>query len=126
VETAVAAPRLRNSLFSSDPELPVIPHSRSAAAFLLAASIALPAGAAFGQTTSYPQQNEGVEGPPPTETGPVAKPKPKGGCLKYGAAGAVGGHLAHHHGVVGAVGGCAVGAYVKHRSKKHIEETGQP
>ncbi|MEJ1977925.1 MAG: hypothetical protein WDN49_19275 [Acetobacteraceae bacterium] len=40
-----------------------------------------------------------------------------GGCLKYGAAGAVAGHLAHH-GVLGAVGGCATGMYVRHRYRK--------
>ena len=36
-----------------------------------------------------------------------------GGCLKYGAVGAVGGHLAHH-GVLGAAGGCAAGMYKRH------------
>ncbi len=40
-----------------------------------------------------------------------------GGCLKYGAAGAVGGHLAHH-GVLGAAGGCAAGMYVRHKFRK--------
>lgn len=40
-----------------------------------------------------------------------------GGCLKYGAAGAVGGHLAHH-GVLGAAGGCVTGMYVRHRHRK--------
>ena len=40
-----------------------------------------------------------------------------GGCLKYGAAGAVGGHVAHH-GVLGAAGGCATGMYVRHRHRK--------
>ncbi len=40
-----------------------------------------------------------------------------GGCLKYGAAGAVGGHLAHH-GVLGAAGGCAAGMYVRHKYRK--------
>ncbi len=40
-----------------------------------------------------------------------------GGCLKYGAAGAVAGHLAHH-GVLGAVGGCVTGMYVRHRYRK--------
>ncbi len=40
-----------------------------------------------------------------------------GGCLKYGAAGAVGGHLAHH-GVLGAAGGCAAGMYTRHRYRK--------
>lgn len=41
-----------------------------------------------------------------------------GGCLKYGAAGAVGGHVANHHGVLGAMGGCATGMYVRHRYRK--------
>jgi len=40
-----------------------------------------------------------------------------GGCLKYGAAGAVGGHVVHH-GVLGAAGGCATGMYVRHRYRK--------
>ncbi len=40
-----------------------------------------------------------------------------GGCLKYGAAGAVGGHLAHH-GILGAAGGCAAGMYVRHKFRK--------
>ena len=40
-----------------------------------------------------------------------------GGCLKYGAVGAVGGHLAHH-GVLGAAGGCALGAYKRHQYRK--------
>lgn len=40
-----------------------------------------------------------------------------GGCLKYGAVGAVGGHLAHH-GVLGAAGGCAAGAYKRHEYRK--------
>ena len=42
-----------------------------------------------------------------------------GGCLKYGAAGAVGGHLAHH-GVLGAAGGCVTGMYVRHRYRKNL------
>lgn len=40
-----------------------------------------------------------------------------GGCLKYGAAGAVGGHFVHH-GVLGAMGGCAVGAYKRHKYRQ--------
>ena len=40
-----------------------------------------------------------------------------GGCLKYGTAGAVGGHLAHH-GVLGAAGGCVTGMYVRHAHRK--------
>ena len=42
-----------------------------------------------------------------------------GGCLKYGAAGAVAGHFAHHHAVAGAVAGCAVGAWKRHEANKH-------
>lgn len=41
-----------------------------------------------------------------------------GGCLKYGAAGAVGGHFAHHHAVLGAMGGCAVGMWRRHEYRK--------
>ena len=114
----------------------MISRPRSATAALLAASLLLPAGAAFAQpaggynqsqSQGYGQpQSQGYvqSGPGPGEPGYV-KPKPKGGCLKYGAVGAVGGHLAHH-GVLGALGGCATGMYVKHRSKKSIRETGQP
>jgi len=51
----------------------------------------------------------------------VAQAEP-GGCLKYGAAGAVAGHLTHHHAVLGAVGGCAVGMYERHEYKKHLKE----
>ncbi len=40
-----------------------------------------------------------------------------GGCLKYGAVGAVGGHLAHH-GVLGAAGGCVSGMVVRHHYRK--------
>jgi len=47
----------------------------------------------------------------------VAHAEP-GGCLKYGAGGAVAGHFAHHHGVLGAVGGCAVGAWRRHEYHK--------
>ena len=42
-----------------------------------------------------------------SQTG-VAQAEP-GGCLKYGAVGAVGGHVAHHHAVLGAIAGCGVG-----------------
>ena len=42
-----------------------------------------------------------------------------GGCMKYGAVGAVGGHVAGHHAVLGAVGGCAVGMYRRHEYRKH-------
>ncbi len=49
---------------------------------------------------------------------PAAARAEPGGCLKYGAAGAVGGHLAHHHAVIGAAGGCAVGMYRRHKYRK--------
>jgi hypothetical protein len=42
-----------------------------------------------------------------------------GGCLKYGAGGAVAGHLAHHHGVLGAIAGCGTGMYVRHKYRKN-------
>ena len=45
--------------------------------------------------------------------------KPGGGCLRYGAVGAAGGHLAGH-GVLGAIAGCATWAYVRHREKAQI------
>jgi uncharacterized protein YcfJ len=41
------------------------------------------------------------------------------GCLSGGAAGAVAGHYAGHHGVVGAIGGCIVG---HHMHKKQMRE----
>ena len=51
----------------------------------------------------------------------VAQAEP-GGCLKYGAVGAVGGHVAGHHAVLGAAGGCAVGMYKRHEYKKHLHD----
>ena len=47
-----------------------------------------------------------------------------GGCLKYGAVGAVGGHLAGH-GVLGALGGCAAGMYRRHLYRKDQREAAQ-
>lgn len=44
-----------------------------------------------------------------------------GGCIKYGAVGGVGGHVVHH-GVAGAVGGCAVGMYKRHEYRKQQRE----
>ena len=60
-------------------------------------------------TQSYQQQQSGEA------------PKPGGGCLRYGAVGAAGGHLAGH-GVLGAIAGCATGAYVRHRDKARIAD----
>ena len=48
-----------------------------------------------------------------------AEAKP-GGCLKYGAAGAVGGHYAGHHGVMGAVAGCALGMHKRREYKREM------
>ncbi|MBB2165489.1 hypothetical protein HLH26_13270 [Gluconacetobacter sp. 1b LMG 1731] len=45
-----------------------------------------------------------------------------GGCLKYGAVGAVGGHVANHHAVLGAVGGCAAGMYTRHEYRKTLRQ----
>ena len=56
-----------------------------------------------------------------TMSAPLAQAKP-GGCLKYGAAGAVAGHVAGHHGVKGALLGCAAGMYERHRYNKQQRE----
>lgn len=44
------------------------------------------------------------------------------GCLKGAAAGAVAGHLMHHHAIAGAAAGCAAGhVYAHHHMrKKHM------
>ncbi|MGO9135342.1 MAG: hypothetical protein ACLP8A_15025 [Methylovirgula sp.] len=57
---------------------------------------------------------------------PAAEAKP-GGCLKYGAAGAVAGHYAHHHAVKGFIAGCAVGMIKRHeynKQQKMLKEHG--
>ena len=43
----------------------------------------------------------------------------KGGCLKYGAAGAVAGHYAGHHGFVGALAGCAAGIWRRREANRY-------
>lgn len=50
-----------------------------------------------------------------------AQAKP-GGCLKYGAAGAVAGHVAGGHGIKGAIAGCALGWYERRRYKRMMRE----
>jgi hypothetical protein len=50
-----------------------------------------------------------------------AEAKP-GGCLKYGAAGAVAGHIAGHHAVKGAIAGCIAGMVRRHEYKKQMRE----
>ena len=43
----------------------------------------------------------------------------EGGCLKYGAAGAVAGHMVGSgHGVAGAAAGCALGAHERNKAEK--------
>jgi hypothetical protein len=57
-----------------------------------------------------------------------AEAKP-GGCLKYGAAGAVAGHYAGHHGVMGAVAGCALGIHKRREYKREMrmqQQSGAP
>ena len=49
-----------------------------------------------------------------------AEAKP-GGCLKYGAAGAVAGHMVHH-GIRGAMAGCAAGMYRRHMYNKQMRQ----
>ncbi len=117
--------------------------------FICAATVlSLSSGVAGAQTTMPPSSGQGSSGSPFSFQGDQIQPmpdqrrinpsdpryaqtyqqqqngeipKPGGGCLKYGAAGAVGGHLAGH-GVLGALAGCATGAYVRHRDKARIQE----
>jgi hypothetical protein len=49
----------------------------------------------------------------------AAEAKP-GGCLKYGAAGAVAGHMAGHHAIKGAIVGCAAGMWRRHEYNKEM------
>ena len=49
---------------------------------------------------------------------PIPAYAEEGGCLKYGTVGAVGGHIAGHHAVLGAVGGCATGMWVRHKARQ--------
>ena len=44
-----------------------------------------------------------------------------GGCFKYGAAGALAGHMAGH-GVLGAAGGCVTGMYMRHHARSAERE----
>jgi hypothetical protein len=45
-------------------------------------------------------------------------PAEAAGCLKGGAVGAVAGHFAGHHGVLGAIGGCAIGHHMANEESK--------
>jgi hypothetical protein len=52
----------------------------------------------------------------------VASPAQAAGCLKGAAVGGVAGHVAGHHGVLGAGAGCVVG---HHEAEKHAREKAQ-
>jgi hypothetical protein len=52
----------------------------------------------------------------------VAAPAHAAGCLKGAAVGGVAGHLAGHHGLLGATAGCAIG---HHQATKHAKENAQ-
>jgi hypothetical protein len=54
--------------------------------------------------------------------GGVAAPAHAAGCLKGAAVGGVAGHLAGHHGVLGAGAGCVIG---HHEATKHAKENAQ-
>ena len=51
----------------------------------------------------------------------VTLPAQAKGCLKGAAVGAVGGHMAGHHGVVGAAAGCAVGHHMANKKAKEAQ-----
>jgi len=40
------------------------------------------------------------------------------GCLKGAAVGGIGGHVAGHHGLIGAAAGCAVGRHMANKQAK--------
>jgi hypothetical protein len=52
----------------------------------------------------------------------VASPARAAGCLKGAAVGGVAGHVAGHHGVLGAGAGCIIG---HHEASKHAKENAQ-
>ena len=54
--------------------------------------------------------------------GAVAPPAQAAGCLKGAAVGGVAGHVAGHHGVLGASAGCIVG---HHEAAKHARQKAQ-
>ena len=53
---------------------------------------------------------------------PSAAHAAPGGCLKYGAAGAIAGHYAGGHAVKGALAGCALGYVERRRYKKMMRD----
>jgi len=73
------------------------------------------------RTTSDPRYSQTQQ---QQTTGEI--PKPGGGCLRYGAVGAAGGHLAGH-GILGALAGCVAGTVVRRRGEARIraQQAGQ-
>ena len=43
------------------------------------------------------------------------------GCIKSAVVGGVGGHVAGHHGLLGAAGGCVVGRHMANKKEKEAE-----
>lgn len=100
------------------------------AIYLFAACLAAGSAAAQGFNTddtlppTHDQRYYGHYDPRYSETfrqQQAEPPRPGGGCLRYGAVGAAGGHLAGH-GVLGAVAGCAVGHFVRRRDQDRIDQ----
>jgi hypothetical protein len=48
------------------------------------------------------------------------------GCLKGAAVGGIGGHVAGHHGLIGAAAGCAVGVHMAHKKDAKMNQAAQP
>ena len=46
------------------------------------------------------------------------------GCLKGAAVGGVGGHVAGHHGILGAAAGCAIGRHMANKKQAAPVQTG--
>lgn len=56
----------------------------------------------------------------------VAEAASAKGCLKGAAVGGIGGHVAGHHGLIGAAAGCAVGHHMANKAAKQQPGTPAP
>ena len=56
----------------------------------------------------------------------TAAPVQAKGCIKGAAVGGVAGHVAGHHGVIGAVGGCAVGHHMANKKAAKDAQANPP
>lgn len=56
----------------------------------------------------------------------VAETASAKGCLKGAAVGGIGGHVAGHHGLIGAAAGCAVGHHMANKATKQQPATTVP